>query len=526
MSFIGTTNTDFMKLPVITDDRKAELIDYSIADFYDIRAKLIKYLRSVYPNDFTNFSESDFGVMFMELIAYVGATLSHKSDMLANESYLRTVKNRNNLNKLLELIGVVMQGPTSANGQAKITFTSPGSGPYVVAQNNRVLSVPSELDGKLVSYTLYKVVGGVAQQFNSGGSLSVEFTGNASQSVYSDFILVEGALVVEQGVFTDTDYNKRIALSKSPVIDGSVSVYISDNIVASNGIYTEKSKLFFASGGTDKIFSVESDASFNTHIQFGDNVYGISPGRDSSYTISYRVGGGPRGNQKNEAINAPITITSGGVQTVTATLENYSPITGGTVAESVAHAKRYYPKDFARQNRLVTLEDYSVFINTFKLNQGSIGKSTAVTRRAFSSANIIDVYILEKASDFQLQRATTATKNELLTAIGDVKMLTDQVVIGDGIIRTLDLNISIKIDRESSPKKEAIKLSVAARVLDYFNVDKFDFGTPFIPGELNRVIFQTKDVRYSSIDNVSDVITVDFNEIIQLNNFTINVSEV
>ena len=52
-------------------------------------------------------------------------------------------------------------------------------------------------------------------------------------------------------------------------------------------------------------------------------------------------------------------------------------------------------------------------------------------------------------------------------------------------------------------------------------IDNFDFGKEFIVPELNRAIFQIPQVRYATIDNIKDNIKVNFNEIIQLNNFKI-----
>ena len=56
------------------------------------------------------------------------------------------------------------------------------------------------------------------------------------------------------------------------------------------------------------------------------------------------------------------------------------------------------------------------------------------------------------------------------------------------------------------------------------NVDNREFGEDFNVSEMNRQIFEVDEVRYSSIDNVEKDITIDFNEIIQLNNLTINIT--
>ena len=103
-------------------------------------------------------------------------------------------------------------------------------------------------------------------------------------------------------------------------------------------------------------------------------------------------------------------------------------------------------------------------------------------------------------------------------------MATDDVVIVDGLIRTLDLVTTIRIDREEENNQDQIKAKVRDKIMTYMNVDNRDFGEDFLVAEMNRQIFEVDEVRYSTIDNIGENLTIDFNEIIQLNNLTINVS--
>ena len=202
--------------------------------------------------------------------------------------------------------------------------------------------------------------------------------------------------------------------------------------------------------------------------------------------------------------------------------ENRTAATGGSDAETSEHAKKYAPLTFKRQDRVVTLEDFISIGNTFRSKQGTVGKTTAAVRDAFSSGNVIDIYTLEKANDLHLQKASSTFKKDLLDEIEPKKMLTDEVVVCDGLIRTLDLVVTVRIDKNLSPVKSEIESEVASIILDFFNVDNMDFHKPFIASELNRKIFDSPRVRFSTVDNVPETVPVDFNEIIQLNNFTVN----
>jgi len=330
--------------------------------------------------------------------------------------------------------------------------------------------------------------------------------------------LLEGALVVQTGSFTSTDIIKKIPLTASPVVEKSVNVFITTTDSGASGAWTQVDNLFFASGGGQNYFEVSYDENYGATVIFGDGVVGNIPPANADYTVSYRVGGGTRGNIAAEIINAQLTIGAD-----TATIENTTQATGGQDAETVEHAKRYAPLTFKRQDRLVTAEDYSTFVNSYIGSTGATGKARAVVRDAYSSANILDIYVLQVASPLQLQQATIPFKQEILTSIGEKKMLTDEVIIVDGVIRTVDLVITARIDKNLAAKEELIKGKIRRRLVNFFNVNNFDFGKTLVLGELSRAIFTIPEVRFATVDNLDTDVVVDFNEIIQLNNFTINI---
>ena len=170
------------------------------------------------------------------------------------------------------------------------------------------------------------------------------------------------------------------------------------------------------------------------------------------------------------------------------------------------------------------MPDYKGFANTFTSNYGSTGKATATVRRAYSSANIIDLFILERASDRQLRRATSEYKRQILTAIESKKMLTDEVVIVDGLIRTLDLIVTLTVDKRFKRNEPALIQSARNSIESYMNIDNTDFSEPFIPQDGIRVLLENEtNIRYATVDNVESTIAVGFNEIIQLNNLSLRI---
>ena len=530
-TFKGTVASDFMKSVQFPDSQKAGLIDYAATDFLSIRASLISYIQATYPLDYQNFSESDLGMMLIEVIAYMGAVMSLKADLLANENYIATAVNRYNVQKLLELVGIRMRGPTSAAANAILTLDSSSTAPFLTIRgDSRTITVVSPQDAAPLTFTLYKSVAGQVDAANNTGDITLyssEANNTAFPTVWENLVLLEGALVVQTGTFGGFDVVKTVALEEGPVVEGSAQVFIDSPLeTEASGVYSQVESIYFASGPTDKIYQVNLNDNFGGEIVFGDGVAAKAPPPGSTYTIFYRVGGGTRGNVQESFINASKTIYQGnlGASGMGGSVQNNSLATGGADAETVAHAKKYGPLFFKSQDRLVTLEDYVAYGNKYISSFSTVGKVTAAVRKAFSSANIIDIFVLEKATPLQLQKASSGFKMGLLDSLNTKKMLTDEIVIVDGVIRTVDLVLTIKCEKELAAKEELIKAKVRDVLLVYFNVDNREFGENLIISDMTKSIFNNVDeVIFATVDNIDDDVPVDFNEIIQLNNFVVNV---
>jgi hypothetical protein len=106
-------------------------------------------------------------------------------------------------------------------------------------------------------------------------------------------------------------------------------------------------------------------------------------------------------------------------------------------------------------------------------------------------------------------------------------MLTDEIVVVDGLIRTLDLVVTLNIDEKFRRNEAQLIQSARGSILNYMNIDNTDFSEPFVPQDLIRVLLKDEtNIRYAEVNNVEAPIKVGFNEIIQLNNLAIRVEYV
>ena len=516
--FDGTIESDFLKLGQVPDDRKSDLIDYNVNGFDQYRTALQNYLKSVYPLDYNNFAASDLGQMLVEMFAYMSSVIALRADMTANEMYIDTVKNEDNLKRLLQLIGVSMKGPTSSKATglltlpADVTFDTQ----VVINKADRSVGVINQRSNIPLTYTITKQqADGTLDLFTEDLSLaSSDFNGQVASGLF----LVEGEFNSANGTFRGGARTRQtFEITDGPVIEGSIGVSSTEGPTGTQ--YNEITSLFLASGGTQTVFEKTYTGGFGCVLTFGDGVRGRLPTPGTSFVVTYRTGGGGNGNIARGTLNTTIKCFNNGVTPVDATLSNTTKGSGGTAAESVAHAKRYAPYFFRTQYRAVTGEDYNVLANSFVGTGGSTAKAMASLRTNGAAANVIDLFVLSKASDTQLERASVAMKKELLDYFQNYKMLTDDIVISDGVVRTLDLVATLFIDKSNKRFIESIQQKAADKLLEFFNVDNLGFGQKISMADVNNFMLTVPEIRFFKVDNLPEDIFVNFNEIVQLNNF-------
>lgn len=534
--FDGQVTSDFMRLGGIPAALRKDLIDFSTADFDDFKTNLLNYLKAVYPDDYTNFIESDLGIMLSELFAYMGAILSFKADAIAQENYIATAKTPESITKLLELIGVSLRGPVCAKANAKLTIPLSGSwlddisSTVVVGSANRVLESVSTRDNLPLAYTLYKMDANgninIDQEYFQDLTLSGSDSTEVSEGVYDfssfeNLVLLEGKLQTEDGSFSEGTTSHSISVPLPSVIEGSIAVSSGDDF------FTEIESIWFASAG-HAVFEKQYNDDFSCKLIFGDGTVGKSPTAGAPYIVMYRTGGGLRGNIPQGSITKSKDATRIGVSppstgTISVSITNVRAGTGGVDAQSVEEARRMGPMWFATQYRAVTGKDYTTFANKFVSTLGKTGKALAALRDNGSAGNMIDIYVLQKATADHLERAPFEFKNELLTYLNKYRMLTDEITIVDGIVRTLDLAATLYLDKEQKLSSDNVKERVAGLMQTYFSTNTTDFGTPLLLADLQNFLLKDPGVRFLSIDNYSNDVYVDFNEILQLNNIELNV---
>jgi hypothetical protein len=107
--------------------QKKTPIKYTSRDFDTIRTDLIEHAKRFYPNEWKDFSKSTINSLLVDTVAYVGDVLSYYLDYQANESFLDTAIEFNNVRKHARALGFKYAGAPSTHGTISLFCMVPAN---------------------------------------------------------------------------------------------------------------------------------------------------------------------------------------------------------------------------------------------------------------------------------------------------------------------------------------------------------------------------------------------------------------
>jgi hypothetical protein len=408
-------------------------INYTNRDWTTIRDAVVEHLRKRFPDDFTDITESNLGIAFIEAIAYMYEVLSFSLDRAANENFLASAQQRDSVAKLVGLLGYKMAPATAASvGIRLLDVTDDRSFPILISRGSVVTAgdVIFEVDKE---YTISKS-GGVLYLngvVTSPGSLTI--TANQG-STYSE-------------TFTATNTKlQQFKLARSPFIGGSLSLSVDGTP------WTQVNSLTL--GDPDlptngNIFEVSLDGDDVPSIIFGDGTIGNIP--TGAIDITYRVGGGQRGNIATGSVSGSVACIEafnlGSSFSSSIQVTNDTEGSGGSDRETVANAKTFAPAWARTMDRAITLADYEALASGYSDGaNGRIAKASVLVGPSDGLSNVVTIYTLAEDIDGGLTAPSPALKESLHRFISDRKVITTYLSpIEDGNIIPIDIDLSVRL---------------------------------------------------------------------------------
>ena len=89
-------------------------VKYLNKDFQSFKDQLVEFAQTYYPNTYNDFSEGSPGLMFMEMVSYVGDVLSFYTDTQLRESFLSLSQEQENLYNMAYAMGYKPKATTAS----------------------------------------------------------------------------------------------------------------------------------------------------------------------------------------------------------------------------------------------------------------------------------------------------------------------------------------------------------------------------------------------------------------------------
>lgn len=332
----------------MADELYLPQVDYTSRDYTSLSSDLKSLIENFAPQ-WTSRDSSDFGIVLLELFAYLGDILNYQIDRAANEAFITTSTQRDTVLRIARLLNYVPNDINPATGT--VTFSNYSTSPVTVSTSSTLTTV-SDGTNPAIGFTIDSAVTIPA------GTLSTPATASAT--------VTQGALIVDELIgVSDGTPNQEFALNNLGVITGSTI-----SVKVGSLSYTRVDYLIDY-GNDDPVFSTYTDGAGITRIVFGDGVSGRIPTNGTNITSSYRYSD-TSGSLGNIAADT-LTVISPTIPSVEVT--NALPFSGGSNAETTDSVRINAPLSLRALTRAVSLRDYI----SFAVQVNGVAKANAMS---------------------------------------------------------------------------------------------------------------------------------------------------
>jgi len=225
--------------------KKIKLINYTSRDYNSIKDDLVGYAKRYYSESFKDFNEASFGALVLDSVSYVGDVLSFYLDYQANESFLDTAIEYDNVIRLARQLGYKYSAAGSSMGKvfiyASIPADSTGAPDEAYYPTLRAGSTFSSVDGTLFTLTEDVYFGTVTNEIlvaevdsnNNPTKFAVRATGN----VVSGRTMRETVTIGAFEKFRRVDLSNPNVTEVISVVDSEGHTYHEVNHLAQEIVY-------------------------------------------------------------------------------------------------------------------------------------------------------------------------------------------------------------------------------------------------------------------------------------------------
>lgn len=489
-------------------------IDYTSRDYYALREELLARVRSAVnanaatQQHWTGTDPSDFGVALVEAFAYMGDILNYYIDRVANESYLPTASQRQNVINLAQLYGYRPAGYRSA--YTTLRFSNSSASPVTLPTGTQVSgkAIIDDTVRTLVFTTLELVVVPAAV----GGAAGTVFVGatHAESVALRPENAANGAsdIAGELVAASTGEPNQSYPLASDQIVDGSIQAWIQNG-----DVYEPWQQVIHLAdyGPSDAVYSVRLDANNTSYILFGDGVSGAVPAPLATIKAVYDVGGGEVGNIGDSVIDT-IYRVPGLTTSQTSQLNDYLDVTntavgiGGVSPESTQSIRSNAPKLLTAVSRAVSLKDYENLV----LAIPNVGKAKADATTPTSVSLFVSPQRNDNTSD--AFPGYTPNNGTLLTEWTDLQAavqnyLSDKTQVGISVTVSpptyVPVTVNVVYSKLPQYNADTVEAALKLKLLSDFSYNKISFGDVITPEDIEFRLKQVDGVRVAQVTSLT-----------------------
>lgn len=453
-------------------------IDYVTKDYEGFRQLMLDLIPQYAP-EWTDTSQSDFGVVLIELLANGLDILSYYQDKNLNESFLTTAKTRKAVVNLCKMLGYELAHQTPAIH--KIEFTKE----------------ESFIDDTII--------------IHKGTKISTD----ATEGAQVVFELLEGDVILPAGVSTVTSYATHGVtvidniLGASDGLDFQTFKLIYPDVLKDtlqvvtieNGreVAWERVEDFLSSVQEDRHYTISTNEANDMIVQFGNGLSGRIPTKNTVVKAHYRVGGGTIGNVGLNTINSFVDKEYAGV-----TFKNTELYLRGEDVEDIEHAKLVAPRHFRNSGRAVTKLDFEDTI------MGIEGVSKARCIETFNENGDLHIYVVP--TDFG--ELTAGLEVKILDILNQVKLVHDNPMLFS--TDYTDFTVDLQVITYSNYINSDVTDRVEEAILNFFDIRKMEFGDDIFISSIVGEVMKVEGVRNVIVNSPIDDVVVPENSVAKL----------
>ncbi len=443
------------------------VIDYTSRDFNSIVADLRLLAPQLLP-EWTSTSDTDFGVVLMDLFAYVGDINNYYVDRVANEVFLASATLRSSVVSIANMLGYVPIAMTPATVSLRFT-TVVGAGAITIAKGTQVSTLPQ--------------AGADSVIFETDVDLVILGITAATPTYVGDVAATQGITITNE-VLTDNangSANQSYSLFKPNVVEGSVVV----TVLEPSGVSTRWTQIntLLNSTSSGRVFEALIDDNDVMLLTFGDNADGRIPPSGSIITATYRYGIGVAGNVGagllTEMVQPHVNVTS---------VTNQGGAAGGADAETIASMQQSIPRSLFSLQRAVTLKDYAALA----IQYPGVAKAQA-TATVYTS---VLLYVAPVGGGVP----TTTLRTAVSAFLADKKLV--NVTITTSAPTYVNVNITATVHVLENFYQPTVKTMVTNALQTLLSFDSVEFDTNITVSKIYHAIQAVEGVDYATLSLV------------------------